>query len=295
MGFLAPLSFLRDIKASKEAAGASVMLHTGRVGSTVVARMLEQHPDLRWDGEVFESRLPSKKRALKRRSRWLRREILPPLLDLRSRLGRATREGFHYGFESKHHFDQHGFTHGLPVGALVEELSRMGFEHFIEVRRENYLRQVISVIRMRQGARAHARVGEQVELSALVVNPQAVPLGRAHLPLRERFAQFDTLHEETIKVLEGRRYLSLTYERDIERDPTNAYNRICEFIGLRPVTTQVTLRRTNDAPLRSLIANFDEVADELAGTQYEWMLGNEQGAASEAPAAPLPAVSLPQQ
>ncbi len=30
------------------------MLHFGRCGSTVLATMLSQHPDVTWDGELFE-------------------------------------------------------------------------------------------------------------------------------------------------------------------------------------------------------------------------------------------------
>lgn len=234
------------------------MLHTGRVGSTVVARMLARHPNLRWDGEIFEHRSE--------------RSTFSPFLDLRARIGSAARAGRCYGFETKHHYDHHGHLYGLRVGPYVERLTRLGFDHFIEIRRENYLRQIVSGTRLRQTGQSHAPVGERVEHPPIGIDPRSVPLGRRYLPLRERFAQMDALHAETLHALQGRHVLHLTYERDIEQDPTAAYVKICEFIGLDPTPPEVALRRTNDAPLADLIANFNEVADDLAGTQYEWML-----------------------
>jgi len=48
------LSFLPNLWASRQTSGNVVMLHSGRVGSTVVAKMLDHHPRLRWEGEIFE-------------------------------------------------------------------------------------------------------------------------------------------------------------------------------------------------------------------------------------------------
>lgn len=249
------------------------MLHTGRVGSTVVAQMLAGHPALIWEGEIFERRLEA---PGSRRTRFI-----PPLIDLRLRLGAAVRAGRRYGFETKHHYEHHGHHYGLYVEAYVEHLAKIGVDHFIEVRRENYLRQIVSGVRLRGSGRSHARLGERVEREPLVIDPEAVPLGRVHLPLRARFAEMDDLHARTAEALRGRRALHLTYEQDIEDEPWVAYARICEFLGLDPVPTEPTLRRTNDAALTELIANYEEVASDLAGTPYEWMLEGQRGLPAE--------------
>lgn len=242
------------------------MLHTGRVGSTVVARMLEEHPGIRWEGEIFERRLRENGRRVE----------LPPFIDLRARIGSATRDGLRYGFETKHHYEHHGHLYDLGVDRYVERLERIGFDYFIEVRRKNYLRQIVSGVRLRHSGQSHVSVGDRVERSSLFVDPAAVPLGRVNIPLVERFAVMDTLHKETTRALEGRHALFLTFERDIEKDPQVAYVRICEFLGLEPSPVQVTLRRTNDAPLRDLVSNFDAIVEELSGTEYEWMLEAER-------------------
>lgn len=267
LGLRRLVSFIDELRGSRHTAGHVAMLHTGRVGSTVVAKLLEQHPGIQWDGEVFERRL---QRRGQRKPR--RRDRLPPLLDIRARVGAAARAGRCYGFETKHQMDQHGFVHGLAVGALVDHLSRYGIDRFIEVRRENYLRQVVSTIRLRQTGKSHAKVGQQVEHPPIIIDPRSVPLGRRYVPLLERFLIFDDLHVETRQALAGRQALHLTYERDIEQDPLQAYRRICAFIELEPVAAEIKLRRTNDAPLVELIENYDEVADLLAGSRYEWML-----------------------
>ncbi|MDX9873495.1 MAG: hypothetical protein RBS88_01180 [Spongiibacteraceae bacterium] len=265
------ISLVDDYRAGQQAGGHVAMFHTGRVGSTVVAKLLEQHPQIHWDGELFERRLQRRRGKLRSK----RRDLLPPLVDLRMRVGHAARAGRIYGFEAKHQTDQHGYVYGLEIGPFVDWLMRHGVDRFIEVRRENYLRQVVSTIRLRQTGRSHARIDQQVEHPPIVIDPEAVPLGRTQVSLLERFAIFDELHQATRRALQGQQALQLTYERDIERNPVAAYQRICAFLDLEPAPAEVRLRRTNDAPLTDLIANFDEVAERLVATPYSWMLEGE--------------------
>jgi len=131
---------------------------------------------------------------------------------------------------------------------------------------------VLSVVRLRQTGQDHVRAGDPVEHSPVVINPDSVPLGQSDLPLRERFAEMDALHKKTVAAFRGRHALHLTYEADIEDDPTCAYQQICGLMGLSASDPDISLRRTNDAPLTSLIANYDEIRSELLGTPYEWML-----------------------
>jgi len=266
------LSFLPNLWASRQTSGNVVMLHSGRVGSTVVAKMLDHHPRLRWEGEIFEHLSQLNTLPPDRRPDFHLRDALPPLVKLRVRSGDAYRAGCRYGFEAKHHPDQHGHIYGLEVEPFVARLSRLGVQYFIELRRKNYLRQVLSVVRLRQTGQNHVRAGDPVQHSPVVINPDSVPLGRSDLPLRERFAEMDALHKKTVAVLQDRHALHLTYEEDIEDDPACAYRQICDFMGLSPMNPKVSLRRTNDAPLTSLIANYDEIRSELLGTPYEWML-----------------------
>lgn len=272
LGIRGCASLIRDLHASTGAAGHVAMLHTGRVGSTVVAKLLEQHPLLAWEGEIFERR-QQRKRARERDGVPLnKRDLVPPLVDLRARVGAAARDGLRYGFETKHHPGLHARVYRLAVNDYVERLGEMGFDHFIEVRRENYLRQVASAIRLGKTGKSHVRVGETVDRSTIRIDVGATRFGATQAPLCEQFARLDELHEETQRALQSRNALLLTYERDIERDPTCAYQQICRFVGLEPVSAEVKLRRTNDVPLSGLIDNFDEVADALAGTRYGWML-----------------------
>lgn len=266
------LSFLPDLWASRRTTGTAVMLHSGRVGSTVVAKMLNQHPRLQWEGEIFEHLSQLKTLPPDRRPDFHLRDALPPLVKLRVRSGGAHRAGHRYGFEAKHHRDQHGHIYRLDIQPFVERLSRLGVTHFIELRRKNYLRQVLSVVRLRQTGRSHVRASESIEQSPVVINPDSVPLGRIHLPLRTRFAEMDALHEHTVDALRDRHALHLTYEDDIEDDPACAYRQICDFMGLSPADPEVSLRRTNDAPLTDLIANYEEIRSVLLNTPYEWML-----------------------
>src|SRR5688572_28775150 len=44
---------------SRKRVGNIAMLHAGRCGSSVLADLLNQHPDIRWGGEPFENMLPA--------------------------------------------------------------------------------------------------------------------------------------------------------------------------------------------------------------------------------------------
>ena len=66
--------------------------------------------------------------------------------------------------------------------------------------------------------------------------------------------------------------LHLVYEEDVEDDPALAYRQVCDLIGVASESIESRLGRTGAAPLTSLLTNFDEIAELLTGTEYEWML-----------------------
>ena len=49
-----PIQMTVGLLASPWRAGSVAMFHMGRCGSTVLAKMLEQHPRIFWDGEIYE-------------------------------------------------------------------------------------------------------------------------------------------------------------------------------------------------------------------------------------------------
>ncbi|MEN8239769.1 MAG: hypothetical protein ABFR53_11285, partial [Actinomycetota bacterium] len=68
--------------------------------------------------------------------------------------------------------------------------------------------------------------------------------------------------------------LWLTYEDDIERDPSIAYRRVCGLFGVTPSDSEPALAQTNPFPMEEIIDNYDEIYELLDGTEYAWMLSD---------------------
>ena len=115
------------------------MIHNGRVGSTVLADLLSRHPDVQWDGELFVRRGLYYKHFRNRPYEFLK---------LRSRQTLTT----YYGFEIKGMSRQHLKSEILDseLQDFIDYLKGHGFNRFIVLKRKNYIRQYISLLRARE-------------------------------------------------------------------------------------------------------------------------------------------------
>ena len=105
--------------------------HFGRCGSTVFANMIASHRNVDWRGEIFHDLHESKTKV----EPW---GLLDGIID------ESTRTIL--GFETKfQHLDQNAVD--LPMAEFLYRLERRKFSHFIILKRKNYLRQAISVVR----------------------------------------------------------------------------------------------------------------------------------------------------
>ncbi len=243
------------------------MLHIGRVGSTVLARQLGQHPDIRWHGEIFEPEHKKYTRNLGTRPYRMPRD---PLWKLRYALYRQDRRwlGFEMKFMPQHHLKLTGQTLADFIGAL--EVLR--FSHFIVLRRRNLLRRFLSGAILEQTRRAHRPEAGQAPRNRIRLDCERIPLGEVHLPLLEAIDIVTEQHRQLDELLADRQVLQLEFEADVEADPRAAYGRVCDFLALAPVEVDIPLKRVNPYPLAELIDNFDEVQGCLAGTAHAWML-----------------------
>lgn len=238
------------------------MLHAGRCGSSVVADMLQQHPDVRWVGEPFENMQPVYYRMSARHR--ARDVIANPMY----------RKPFRYfGFDSKYLPEQHlcpALADKTPA-EYVALLLDLGFTHFILLDRRNHLRRAVSIaVGDRTGLwNSFTPVGDA---PAVHLDPERfVSYGRV-MPLLEFFQNLETRYAVFHELLAGRRLLELNYEDDVERDPRVAHRKVCEFVGIPPRPVEVRLKRLNPKPVDRMLDNFPEVAARLRGTRYEWML-----------------------
>ena len=239
------------------------MFHTGRCGSTVLSELLEQHRGIYWDGETYGRVIAGIKREGKQRSD----VSFDPLGYVHDRLRRSGSRWF--GMDLKF---SHVTEFGETVPVYVDGLKRMGFERIVSLRRQNYLRQVVSGINGGRRGEFHFQAGAEVpDLPPLTIDPSKQWVDLEGGSLLDCFHRWDDHYQTLANVVAPGQLLSLTYEDHIETDPCVGAQRVVEFLGLPPLDARPTLRRSNPEPLRQLLANVDEIREYLAGTSYSWM------------------------
>ena len=241
------------------------MFHSGRCGSTVVGDMLDQHPMIFWDGEIYETAF------LNWESRTgedgLQHIPIDPAHWLHDRMGRACKNV--YGFEVKYF---HLRVMGVSLGKYLERLDQTGIERIIILSRKNYLRQALSGVIAHANRSFHRLKKERISLSKIRLNPDHVELARDAKPLLEYFKEYEEDREALETLAADRKILKLIYEEDISSDPIVGYGRICEFLGVTAYKPTVGFGKTNPFHISDMVVNFRELEMLLKGTPYEWML-----------------------
>lgn len=263
-----------------------IMWHQGRCGSTVLGELLNQHPDVRWPGEIFHRY---------QRANTARPQFARDLRYARMRAGRRVA-----GVELKGLSGQQLAVLGVDLDGFIDVAQANGFTACVFLTRRNTLRRIVSVQIMASGLRSTLNMtagsSEQLRGSlTLPVGPIQVhgqlasllsitaadgsPAKPNHPRYENLLEMIDTIGRETLEARArvGARYpdvVDLCYEDHIESDPRVAYSMVCEHLGLAHRPAQVTLQRINTKPLRDGIANFDAVAELLRGTDHEWMLAD---------------------
>jgi hypothetical protein len=60
--------------------------------------------------------------------------------------------------------------------------------------------------------------------------------------------------------------------REEPKNPINAYEKICDFIGVKKIKPTISLSKTTPFPVRDLIENYDDVVNCLNCSSHGWML-----------------------
>lgn len=239
------------------------MWHHGRCGSTVLGRILNQHPGIRWRGEIYERYAEA---GIPRPN--FRDDLKYAQIECGSKLP---------GIELKGLPSQHLPTLGISLRQFTETVRELGFSHCVFLDRRNTLRKLISVQIVDQGLRDNYHMGskEAALKGRLKIDLQRVRIQGKYAPLLDMIKHID---EETEKarqlVREYYDFLPLFYEDHIEADPLVAYHEVLSYLKLPHHDAAVTLKRINVKTLHELVENYREVEDLLAGTKYEWMLSS---------------------
>jgi len=238
-----------------------LFFHHGRCGSTVVARLLNQHPRLRTFGEIFDEAF--------------RLKALPAPAVNMLRACRTVALPARAVAEVKFLECQHLATFPYTMPEFLEQARAAGYDRYIVLDRRNYLHKVISaaVASARGGAgKLTFKLDETVPETTIELDLEAVRIQGKAAPILQLFEYMDVQNAKLRQHLAGADTIELTYEDDIEPDPQIAYAKICTWLGLERHAVQVPLKRARATPVPETVRNWDAVAAALAGTRYEWML-----------------------
>lgn len=237
------------------------MMHTGRVGSTVVADLLNQHPKVHWDGEIYPKRRDYYKNSLTKDS-----------IDFLKFKMRQQRKPV-YGFELKSANAQMTRPQSVnyDLKSFIRQIEKIGFEYFILIERKNYLRQYISLHKARE-SKIHHTLQDVKNYKKIVFDPKNCHWFHKTTHLCEHFKYLDRFYENTAELLASKNRLHLIYEDDILPNPEAAYQKISDFLDLKPRKPEIRLKRTNPFSIEEMTDNYSAVAQALNATKYEWML-----------------------
>ena len=252
---------LRNRYIKKKRKGNIMMLHPGRAGSSVLADLLSQHSQIQWDGEIF---IESEK--------YLKFLFSAPLKFLEYKMYQHNYP--YYGFEIKGMAYQDIDRHiRLKPDLFFKSISQKGFDHFIFLKRNNYLRRHISFMQYRAGGKLHT-TSEIKKIKKIIIGP--VFIHRNHkFNLVEYFRILNKNYQNLSVTLSNYNTLTITYEEDILPDPLIAYQKISDFLGIKNENPTIHLKRTNPFNIKELVENYEEINLLLKDTEFAWMLKDE--------------------
>ena len=258
-------SRLRSFVEPLRTDGHVLMLHNGRSGSTLLGDMLDQHPDMFWDGETIEKRLHqrSEREGIGIDRFYGALDPQAEVEEIRRRM--QTRCGGRiFGTELQ---DYHLKMLGLSLPEMIERLRPLGFTKFILLER-NHLRKIVSHLIATQKRRHHVGAATKVEVDPIQINPERIYIGHKSTTLREVLEQYAEFARSARAALRKQDLLELSYEEHIETDPNVAAAKVCEFLGLPSHRASIKFGKTTNVPLSAAVKNYAEVVRSLEATGF---------------------------
>ena len=245
--------------------------HIGRCGSSVLGSLLDQHPDVDYDNEIFSPYMPRRRgdRALP--------SVEQVIADSRSRS-----EGDVHLFEVKHLPAQNlGLYPSLKAADWLQKFWGLGYQSHVLLHRRNGLRRMVSHVRAAESGIYVASVQshDRQQSPTLTLPLEGIRhgfevrslLGWLH-EYERGWQQMHCLFSQFARDNRDFRWLSLTYDDDLEQSPLDGYQRVCAFLGLSAFEPNLRYRKLNPGSLSELIANWDEIRALLTPTPFCWML-----------------------
>ena len=253
--------FLSKILPKQGAATRACCFHFGRCGSTLLGNMLAAHPQMEWKGEVFH--------AFHERAD--RSTAVKPFQTLEQLIAHSKHP--HFGFETKfQHLDSNGLN--LSLESYLSELKKLGFGKLIILRRQNLLRQAISVARGQATQKWHVSSKKQKpEMGLVELDIANVSLGGKNRHLLDCFKFLEQTYLDASRLFARLEWdcLQICYEKDLQQNPFDGYQLAVDYLGVPLVRPEISLQKLESRPIKKIVSNYSQLRDCLSGTEYEWM------------------------
>jgi len=265
MRFYRRILQLKGYPFSKKRPGVVIMLHIGRCGSTVLANILNQNPNIFWDGKTARKAHELYGDSVKTLdiSAWFKKQF-------------SISGARYYGFEFKMLRDQYVSIFDKTVPEFLEICKTIGVTHFVLLYRSNTLNQAIS-----HYSGLHSKIwhvspdsGKKVATESFSIDFEHVTTGSGKgSTLADYLRDIENTKKVITTTLQGQNLLELEYERDIlEGGPLMAYHRVCEFLNVPAGEVHVKNRKVLALPAPEAVENYGDAIRALTGTEFEWML-----------------------
>ncbi len=246
----------------------TAMLHFGRSGSTVLAKMLETHPAIAWHHEHFtllEQRGPT--------AATMSADKMVARIDALVAGAHSNRRLVGYEIKLINFLHNPACTAQQFAQALAAQENPT---RVVVLRRRNVLKRILSSFRAMKTGVYHIKSDQGLGETRYSVPLQALgdpDTGIKATGIVDLLDKVIAREEATVRNVRntGLDVQTLTYEDDIENDPVQGYPKMLSFFDLSPQDVQPTLKKTGTA-LKDEIANYDDLKAALQNTPYAWML-----------------------
>ncbi len=221
-----------------------VLFSSGRAGSTLLVKLLDNHSLIQCEGEI------------------LRRKMLNPYAYIK-RTSQVSNSSV-FGFKLLSYQLQELQTSVKDKNRFLQNLVEDGFQ-IIYLERKNILRQALSVMYAYHRDQWHVKKGQDVDASKMKIDPVA---------LRDWMDGIEKLKVFEKKMVEVLPHLHVVYEEDlsIPEQQSVTIEMVTDFLELPNEEVNSNLKRVTPKNLSSFIENVDEVIHYLGASRYHQYL-----------------------
>ncbi|WP_444897735.1 Stf0 family sulfotransferase [Microbulbifer sp. EKSA008] len=217
-----------------------IVLTRSRTGSNLLISLLNSHPQIEADGEIF-SKLNGKNYKTV-----LSKAFPKQPLNIKAK-----------GFKIFYYHPQDDHSCGI-----WEKLKSMNDLHVIHLKRENILRTLIS--------RKVAGVQDVWAIKsdqASSTPSKEVSVSFTEDELRAEFKRTRDWEENGENNFKNHPLLSITYE-ELVNNRSGTFRKITEFLDVQHIEPKTRLKKQNTKTLRESIKNYDELKSEFSKTEW---------------------------